>query len=157
MARDQAHDPTIRISDADRQVVATALAKNAAEGRLTLEELEERLGTVYAAKTYGDINSLLSDLPRGGASPLVLAGDRLPADRPPGRSRRRRRSGWSSYTTVNALCWAIWGVAAVMSPHYNLRHVQDMWPLWVTVPWGVIRLSRRSHRPGPAQPAAPEG
>ena len=86
MARDQAHDPTIRISDADRQVVATALAKNAAEGRLTLEELEERLGTVYAAKTYGDINSLLSDLPRGGASPLVLAGDRLPADREPGRA-----------------------------------------------------------------------
>jgi hypothetical protein len=131
-------------------MVATALTKNAAEGRLTLEELEERLGTAYAAKTYGDLSSLLTDLPSGTA-PMVLAGDRLPEGTGPGgRGRRQRhghrhRRGWSSYTTVNALCWAIWGVAVATSHHHGL---DGLWPLWVTVPWGVLRVSHRVSHAG---------
>jgi hypothetical protein len=55
--------PTLRISDADRERTATDLARARAEGRLTLEELSQRLDLVYAAKTQTELEPLTSDLP----------------------------------------------------------------------------------------------
>ncbi len=54
----------MRASDADREHVADRLRRAAAEGRLLTEELEERLGRVFAARTYGDLDVLVADLPR---------------------------------------------------------------------------------------------
>ncbi|TDQ05955.1 DUF1707 SHOCT-like domain-containing protein [Labedaea rhizosphaerae] len=57
-------DPrNLRASDADRERVAKVLHDSMAEGRLTVAELEERLTTVYAAKTIGQLEPVLSDLP----------------------------------------------------------------------------------------------
>ena len=57
-------DPrNLRASDADRERVAKVLHESMAEGRLTVSELEERLTTVYAAKTIGELEPVLSDLP----------------------------------------------------------------------------------------------
>jgi hypothetical protein len=57
-------DPSrLRVSDADRHRVGELLREAAGEGRLDIEELEERLEAAYAAKTYGDLVPLTADLP----------------------------------------------------------------------------------------------
>jgi hypothetical protein len=55
---------TVRASDADREHVAERLREAAGEGRLLAEELEERLTSAFRARTYGDLDPLLADLPR---------------------------------------------------------------------------------------------
>ncbi len=52
----------LRVSDADRHRVAELLREAAGEGRLDLEELDERLAAAYAAKTYADLVPITADL-----------------------------------------------------------------------------------------------
>jgi hypothetical protein len=52
-----------RVADADREAIAERLRDASAEGRLDLAELEERLTATYAAKTRGDLEVLVADLP----------------------------------------------------------------------------------------------
>jgi Domain of unknown function (DUF1707) len=54
---------TLRASDADRDQVAERLRHATGEGRLVAEELEERLEAVFAARTYGELDALVADLP----------------------------------------------------------------------------------------------
>lgn len=61
----------LRASDADREKVAQALHQAAGEGRLDLDELQERLDTVYSSRTYGELEPVVSDLP-GVASGVVV-------------------------------------------------------------------------------------
>jgi hypothetical protein len=68
----------MRISDAERDQVAAILRDAAGEGRLDLEELDERLTAVYAAKTYGDLEPITRDLPGSTARPVAAPqGDRF--------------------------------------------------------------------------------
>jgi uncharacterized protein DUF1707/cell wall-active antibiotic response 4TMS protein YvqF len=55
----------MRVSNDDRERVAKVLHDAMAEGRITVNELEERLDTVYAAKTFGDLQPVTADLPVG--------------------------------------------------------------------------------------------
>jgi hypothetical protein len=52
-----------RAADVDRDAVAERLRIAAREGRLELWELDDRLGRTYRAKTYGDLATLVADLP----------------------------------------------------------------------------------------------
>lgn len=58
----------LRASDADRDRTADILREALAEGRLTAEEHGERIDGVYRAKTMGDLEPLVSDLPAGGGA-----------------------------------------------------------------------------------------
>jgi hypothetical protein len=69
----------VRISDADRERAAARLQQALAEGRITLSELEERLGVVYAARYEADLLPPFADLPGG----VAVRG--VPAAAPPGR------------------------------------------------------------------------
>jgi hypothetical protein len=60
---------TLRASDADREQFAERLRNATGEGRLVAEELEERLGAVFSARTYGDLDAVVADLPRGSVEP----------------------------------------------------------------------------------------
>ena len=62
-----------RAGDADRDAVAEMLRFAAREGRIDLSELEERLGLAYGAKTYGELDVLVADLPQQPPS-LTLSG-----------------------------------------------------------------------------------
>jgi GntR family transcriptional regulator len=53
----------VRVGDADRDAVAVQLRDHYADGRLTLDELNERLDQAFAAKTGADLDSVLRDLP----------------------------------------------------------------------------------------------
>jgi hypothetical protein len=61
-------DDRIRASDADRERVSARLRDHFAEGRLTREELDERVTAALNAKTVGDLRSLMADLP--GPAPV---------------------------------------------------------------------------------------
>lgn len=53
----------VRVSDAERESVAAQLREHYAQGRLTLDELNERLDRAFASKTRSDLNAVTSDLP----------------------------------------------------------------------------------------------
>ena len=53
----------VRIGDADREAIAAQLREHYADGRLTLDELNERLDQTFAAKTKADLDVVLRDLP----------------------------------------------------------------------------------------------
>ena len=55
--------PELRISDTDRDRTAEVLREAHAYGRITVDELDERLTSVYAAKTYADLVPITRDLP----------------------------------------------------------------------------------------------
>jgi hypothetical protein len=57
-------DPKVRASDADREAIAEILRTQHAEGRLDSEEMQERIDACYQAKTVGELDQLLDDLPR---------------------------------------------------------------------------------------------
>jgi Domain of unknown function (DUF1707)/Cell wall-active antibiotics response 4TMS YvqF len=58
----------LRAADTDRDQAAEVLRRAAAEGRITFEELDERVSQVYAAKTFADLAAITRDLPGPGVS-----------------------------------------------------------------------------------------
>jgi Domain of unknown function (DUF1707)/Cell wall-active antibiotics response 4TMS YvqF len=63
-------DPkSLRASDRDREHTAEILRDAAGDGRLGMDELDERLNAVYAAKTYADLEPIIRDLPHGDVAP----------------------------------------------------------------------------------------
>jgi hypothetical protein len=70
----------LRASDADRERVAEILREAAGDGRLTMEELDERLDAVYAAKTYAELEPVTKDLPAAGSAPVQAPAPVTPGD-----------------------------------------------------------------------------
>lgn len=64
--------PELRAGDADRERVAERLRDALAEGRLDMDEFQERLDVVYRAKTYGELEPVTRDLPAPGAPAVPL-------------------------------------------------------------------------------------
>jgi hypothetical protein len=130
-----AYDPNIRASDADRDRAASLLREHHAAGRLTAEEFSERLDRAFVAKTVGEIDALLKDLPGIDLYRLPDAAlTRQPRQRQaavpsPGRGSGAWRAAWGLWFTVTAVCFVIWGLTS--APGY-------VWPLWVAGPWGAI-------------------
>ncbi|MBF6229185.1 DUF1707 domain-containing protein [Nocardia abscessus] len=110
----------VRASDADREKIVDQLRLAMNEGRLTLPEFDERLQQVYAAKTYGELTPLLSDLPAQRHSQQARA-EGIP---------RWITIMWTPWVFVNALCVAI----------YLATGAGYFWPFWVAVPWGLALL-----------------
>jgi hypothetical protein len=127
-----ADHPEIRASDAERERVATLLRRHAADGRLDVDELDERLQRAYAARTRSDLVALTADLP-----------DVAPGEAPrPARGRTwglRERVG--SYLAVMALLVVIW-VATGADGHF--------WPMWPALGWGIALLTGKDH-PAPVR------
>ena len=78
----------MRISDSDRDRVAAQLRDYYAEGRLTSEELDERVTAALSAKTAGDLRRLMADLPN--PSPAQAGAPNTPPFAAPPRVYRRR-------------------------------------------------------------------
>jgi hypothetical protein len=133
-----AFDPNIRASDADRDKAVTLLREHLAAGRLTSDEFDERLEKALSARTLGDLDQLMADLP--GIDMYRLPDARLTRQpmqaRSPREVARRRaevwRAVWGSWFTCTLLCFVIW---ALTGRGY-------LWPLWIAGPWGVILLGR---------------
>ncbi|WP_114561396.1 DUF1707 SHOCT-like domain-containing protein [Desertihabitans aurantiacus] len=95
--------PELRIGDRERDAVASALQDAMAEGRLTMEEMQERLDAALQARTYADLDALVADLPIDPPS-AALTSPRTSDPRllrAPGSSVEDRLvldAGWSSVT-----------------------------------------------------------
>ncbi|MEU7910437.1 DUF1707 SHOCT-like domain-containing protein [Microbispora bryophytorum] len=130
--------PEMRASDGDRDRVAAALREHVAEGRLTIDEFNERLEQVYQSRTYGELATLTSDLPAidlhrppAAVEPVGRPG---PARRD-GKAQGSVKSAWSAWAAASAVSWMIWLLSTVAS-----GHLIPPWPMWVMGPWGVILL-----------------
>jgi hypothetical protein len=75
----------LRASDAERERVVAFLREHALLGRLTDDELEDRIGLAYASVTVGDLEKLIGDLPRASQP------SRRPAPRPHAHPRHHHR------------------------------------------------------------------
>jgi Domain of unknown function (DUF1707) len=84
--------PDLRIGDADREAAAATLREHYAQGRLTLEEFNQRLDAAFAATTQSQLRHITRDLPHVPAAPTAL-----PVASSPGRERSERdyqSGGW---------------------------------------------------------------
>jgi hypothetical protein len=70
----------LRASDADRDRITDILRDALAEGRLNTDEFSERLDGVYAAKTVGELEPFVRDLPAGRAAAPAPAPGRWASD-----------------------------------------------------------------------------
>src|SRR5260221_14563333 len=84
--------PDLRIGDADREAAAATLREHYAQGRLTLEEFNQRLDAVFASTTQGQLNHITQDLPHVPAPAPSLP---VPAGASRERARREYQSGRS--------------------------------------------------------------
>jgi hypothetical protein len=132
-------DDSVRVSDDDRQRVVEALRTHTAEGRLTLDEFAERVGEAWAARTHGDLRSVLRELP-------------VPAPPPPPAARERERYARprSGGAPVWLLVAALVVVGSVLMSHFA----------WWLIPIGFCVFGKRAERrsryalPGATTPAS---
>ncbi|MCG5435761.1 DUF1707 SHOCT-like domain-containing protein [Micromonospora foliorum] len=138
----------MRAADADRAAVADRLRVALDEGRLDLHEYDERLQRAYAARTYADLEALLTDLPpvtpaqRSGLAPAAgptvgLLGDQLGPAPSRGVTARWLAEVWFPYLRVIAIVVTIWAVTSLLS-----QDLLYFWPAWVAGPWGVVLVVR---------------
>lgn len=62
MSQDPLPADQLRVGHEERDLVAQVLQSAAADGRLGMDELDERVGAALQAKTYGELNRLVADL-----------------------------------------------------------------------------------------------
>jgi Domain of unknown function (DUF1707) len=147
-------DPRIRASDADRDRTAALLREHHAAGRLTAEEFHERMEKALDAKTVGELDELMTDLPAidlyrlpdeamRRAAPLPHH-SLLPRD-PGGTESPVRFSpgtvALGAWGVLTAVLIAVWAVAAVIGGG-------TWFPWWalVAIPW-IWAVIRRAQRP----------
>jgi Flp pilus assembly protein TadB len=135
----------LRASDADREQVAERLRNATAEGRLLAEELEQRLGTAFRARTYGELDALVADLP--------------------GRPGARRPGGVVRTWVLPALALSVAAavlLAVIVAVVVIITGVLALWMVWAALGWWFLgrrrtmcRASRSVSRPLPLGVNAP--
>ncbi len=119
---------SIRASDDDRERVAERLRLAAGEGRLLAHELEERLGKALRARTYGELDEVVWDLPGTRA----------------GVTERRGRRGVVALRNQPAVVVAIVIVVAVLTVLVALALFLAFWAGWLVIVAFVTLVHRRS-------------
>jgi hypothetical protein len=135
----------MRAADVDREQFAERLRLALEEGRLTLDELDERLREVYAARTFGDLDRLVADLPtprpaeRSQLAPMEPAA--TPARQvPPSRHEENPRLplwlsvSWRAWLVATAVNLVIWFLVSLSGD------VAYFWPMWVAGPWAAANI-----------------
>lgn len=110
---------TLRAADRDRDEVVDLLREHYAQGRLTMEEFEERSTAATSAKTLGDLRMLTADLP-AATEPREAAWS-------PARMR------WIALAGVAALATVVLAGVAVAG------HFKFAFPVWLIVLVAVKR------------------
>ena len=130
----------MRAADADREAVVERLRGALNEGRLELHEFDERVAGAWRAKTYADLDGLLTDLP--GVAPVSrsqVAPTPLPpmpvaaAPAPPGTVPRWLAALWGTWAAAVGINIVIWLLVSV-----STTDLVYFWPMWVAGPWGAV-------------------
>jgi hypothetical protein len=101
---------SMRASDADREIVRTLLADSFADGRLTREEYDDRLNTLYGSRTLGEVSSLVTDLVPLDGSPTAPAPLRRADMRTRGARKWRKdvEESFAAFLVPSLICTVIW-------------------------------------------------
>jgi|SRR5947209_6857973 len=121
----------MRASDADRDRVATALRESYSEGRLTIDEFQERLEQAYGARTHGDLAVLTADLP------VRVTHTPPPAPTPP----IDREDYWRRFRII-MLRYIVWCLFLISIWVATGAQVHNFWPIWAIVVFGFFAVSR---------------
>jgi hypothetical protein len=126
-------EPDMRAGDQDRDAAISHLREAFAEGRLSNDEFEQRLDRVHAARTYGELTELVSDLPTGTSPAIPAPVAEVPAERDDDHDVRNGWAAWAGVSAmVNVIYFATWMTSGGSAPYY--------WPIWVMGPWGAAML-----------------
>ncbi|MEV7967016.1 DUF1707 domain-containing protein [Sphaerisporangium sp. NPDC088356] len=145
----------VRVSDSDREAAAERLGSAVTEGRLDLQEYDDRLGRAYQSVTYGDLADLFVDLPAsapGAVTTTTEAPHRAPHAVTDSSTAEATLPKWLR------VIWTIWAIkVAINLTVWVLVSLSDgtpvyFWPMWVIGPpaaallglTGVVTLARRS-------------
>lgn len=130
----------IRVSDQERERAAEQLREHFAAGRLTDEELSDRVQAVYAARTEPQLRALLADLPKLPASPQQVKAE-LAARRSNLQRRLIQETGGG--LSLFVVCTVIWAASG--------GHRGTFWPVWVllVVLIPLLRNGWRLYGPAP--------
>ena len=121
MPADAPGDRELRASDEQRERAAQEIREHFAAGRLTDEELSDRVQAAYSARTEHDLTQLLSDLPKLPATPAQQKAE-IGARRRQLQRRLLQETGGGA--ALFLLCTVIWLVSGA--------HGQ-FWPMWLAV------------------------
>lgn len=140
-------DPRLRASDADRERTSELLREHWAVGRLTEEEFHSRLDSVFAARTLGDLDQLLADLPAidlyrlpaAGISPVRRAGSGLER-RVDDALVSRPWVAWAAGSAVLVAAWVVVGLLTGGAGWFP-------WFVLVVLPWAVALSRQRPREP----------
>lgn len=127
----------VRVSDHEREDAARQLREHFAAGRLTDEELDERLQASYTARTEDDLHRLLSDLPSLPVSPRERKAELVERRR---HLQRRLIQQTGGSLGVFMICVAVWLASGADG---------DFWPVWVAIFPGVTLLRNTWRLYGP--------
>jgi len=108
--------PNLRVADADREQLVEELHEHAVAGRLTSDELEERVGVAYSASTRADLDALRADLPVSSTSVKLALTKRK------GQLRRRLLQEAGGSVGVSLLAVGVWLASGPAG---------SFWPGWV--------------------------
>jgi hypothetical protein len=141
---------SLRASDADREQFVEALRRHHAEGRLTTEELSERTERAYAARTFGDLDALATDLPPiqspAPAPERPAYADLPPQMRPPGPKRAAAKANlvrsvlW--FGTLSVVLIVIWAMT---------NFGGYFWPVWPILGFMLAIAGQLFYVYGPAR------
>jgi len=128
----------LRASDAERERVAKIIRTAATDGLLTLEEADERLAVVYAARYRDELTPITADLPAGGRHLLANTEEARTAG-------RRGLIGHIAVVTV---------IAALLIVAWAASDAPFFWPIWpiAFMVFTVVRHARRLRRPWASGP-----
>ncbi|SDP25611.1 protein of unknown function [Klenkia soli] len=124
-------ETTLRAADSDRATVAEVLGTAMKDGRLTVEEYDERLAAAYAARTHADLAVLTADLPVPRAAAAPAGGPTYGSC-----GGGDLRNAWRGYATVALVVWAVYLMSSLAGGFGY------PWPVWVVGPWGAVLLAR---------------
>jgi Domain of unknown function (DUF1707) len=143
----------LRVSHEDRDQVAEALRVAAGDGRLTADELDERLERALTARTYDDLVPLLADLPAAGAALAAIT--RAPLPPAPAKDLVKIRCSSSSSERVGR--WTVPARIEVRA-HAGAVKISEPWgdsvPTWMRITIGGTCRSSVI-KAGPPSPPRP--
>ncbi|MFZ2503187.1 MAG: DUF1707 domain-containing protein [Nocardioides sp.] len=124
----------LRAADADREVIRRALSEAYAEGRLDLDEFDERSNAVATSKLLPELPRLVDDLVP--SAPLVLRAITSGVDHRPQAAaayRAQRSNAFGAFLSVSLICWIIWWALGGQHEGGNLLTGWDPFP-WPIFP-----------------------
>jgi hypothetical protein len=134
----------LRIGDSERDAAAADLGEHFAAGRLTLNELHERLAAAFAAKTFGQLTQLMADLPgQGRLAELAMAAHTAPPPRIRPEPMSTDRAGRFAALSLLVLAMLIWLFTALLFARHGMPHPGTGPIVGQTGPIGPGHLSRR--------------